>query len=136
MLRRVAILAFTLAAALQPLAAAAQSNPVAEQTDQRLTLETATQMLHYGRAKGDPLVLLAAVKMMTSVEARVLDASGEPIDLGAILDEALALSDGDATIAAMADSLRDAAETTYRGACLWAYQCYWNGYCEYLWVCY
>lgn len=118
------------ALAQQPMALAAG------QTEQRITLETATDLLAYGRAKGDALAILAAVRMMTTVETQILGADGQPLDLGAVLDEAAAIAGEDANLLAMIDELRPAAEAQYRGGCVWAWQCYWNGWCEYAWLCY
>jgi len=118
------------ALAQQPVALAAG------QTEQRITLETATDLLAYGRAKGDALAILAAVRMMTTVETQILGADGQPLDLGAVLDEAAAIAGEDANLLAMIDELRPAAEAQYRGGCVWAWQCYWNGWCEYAWLCY
>ncbi|MCL4187497.1 MAG: hypothetical protein KJZ85_07800 [Rhodobacteraceae bacterium] len=125
--------------ALAPLASAQQPQAAAlsiEQTEQRITLETATDLLAYGRAKGDALAILAAVRMMTTVQTQILGADGQPIDLGAVLDEAAGLAGDDANLLAMIDELRPAAEAQYRGGCIWAWQCYWNGWCEYAWLCY
>lgn len=106
------------------------------QAEQRSTLQTATAMINYGRAKSDPLALLAAVQMMVSVQSRIEDKAGQPMNLGAVLDEAVAMADGDALILARADALRDDVETEYRDACYWEYYCDWYGYCEYWWVCF
>lgn len=106
------------------------------QAEQKSTLQTATAMINYGRSKSDPLALLAGVQMMVSVESRIEDKAGQPMNLGAVLDEAVAMANGDELILARAETLRDAVETEYRGACYWEYYCDWYGYCEYWWICY
>jgi len=110
--------------------------PPAQEAEQRSTLLAATAVINYGRAKADPLAMLAGVQMMVSVEARIEDGSGKQMNLGAVLDEAVALANGDELVLARAATLRDDVDVTYRGACYWSYACDWYGYCSYWWYCY
>ena len=73
-----------------------------------------------------------AEKDIDTVAEKLKDAS----DIGAILDEAVAMAPDDALIVARADELRDEAETVTRGVCYWEYWCDYYGYCEYWYVCY
>lgn len=101
------------------------------------TLTTATALINYGRSKGDALAMIAGVQMMVSVaEGTTIESGGNAMDLGKVLDEAVALAKDDALVVAKAEELRDAAETKTRGACYWEYWCDWYGYCEYWYVCY
>lgn len=141
MKRHLAALALALGALTLPLAASAQTATqkdasAPEQTEQRITLETATSLLNYGRAKGDPLAILTSARLMSTIPARVVGADGNPVDLEAVLDEAVTVSGGDASITALAEATRGELGGADRGMCYWQYQCYWNGYCEYLWWCY
>lgn len=112
------------------------ANPVAT-AEAKSTLSIANAMINYGRSNKDALAMLAGVQMMvTAAEGTTIEAAGKPMDLGAVLDEAVALAPEDALIAARADDLRDAAETKTRGACYWEYWCDYYGYCEYWYVCY
>lgn len=115
--------------------AAEQAKPE-EQAEQRITLETATSLINYGKAKSDPLALLAGARMMASVPAKVMDAEGKAMDVGAVLDDAVKLSGDNEHVAALAADVRDDLDTSDRGMCYWQYQCYWNGYCQYFWYCY
>ncbi|SEC02839.1 hypothetical protein [Rhodobacter sp. 24-YEA-8] len=109
----------------------------AEQAEKGSTLQTANAMINYGRSKGDALAMIAGVKMMLDVTAgTTIETGGTPVDLGKVLDEAVALAKDDPLIIAKADSLRDAAETQNRAMCYWEYWCDWYGYCEYWYVCY
>jgi hypothetical protein len=127
----------TVAGAL-PVAAqdAAAPNPV-EQAEAKSTLTIANALVTYGRANQDPLALISGVQMMISAaEGTTIEAGGAPMDLGAVLDEAVAMAPDDQLIVARADALRDEAETRTRGACYWEYWCDYYGYCEYWYVCY
>lgn len=107
------------------------------QAEAKSTLTTANAMINYGRAHKDALAMIAGVQMMVAVaEGTTIETGGTPMDLGAILDEAVALAGDDELIKAKAEALRDDAETKSRGACYWEYWCDWYGYCEYWYVCY
>lgn len=115
---------------------AAAPNPV-EIAAAKSTLATANAVINYGRSNGDALAMIAGVQMMvTAAEGTTIETGGTPIDLGAILDEAVALAPDDALITARAEELRDAAETRTRGVCYWELWCDYYGYCEYWYVCY
>lgn len=121
----------------QETAAPADAPNAAQQAEMSSTLQTANAMINYGRAKKDALAMIAGVQMMVAVaEGTTIEAKGAPMDLGAVLDEAVALAPEDALIKAKADDLRDAATEKTRGMCYWEYWCDWYGYCEYWYVCY
>lgn len=136
--------AFALSAAVlassAPVVLAEDAKPApnaAEQAEARSTLQTATAMINYGRSKKDALAMIAGVQMMVAVaEGTTIESGGQAMDLGKVLDEAVALAGDDQLVVAKAESLRDAAETKTRGACYWEYWCDWYGYCEYWYVCY
>ena len=134
--------AFALSAAVLATAPAAMAEdakaPSAEaQAEAKSTLQTATAMINYGRSKKDALAMIAGVQMMVSVaEGTTIESAGQPMDLGKVLDEAVALAGDDQLVVAEAEALRDAAETKTRGACYWEYWCDWYGYCEYWYICY
>jgi multidrug efflux pump subunit AcrA (membrane-fusion protein) len=131
--------AFSLSAALlaaAPTFAQDAKNPV-EAAEAKSTLTTANAMINYGRANKDALAMIAGVQMMVAVaEGTTIESGGVPMDLGAVLDEAVALAGDDELIKAKAEALRDDAETKTRGACYYEYWCDWYGYCEYWYVCY
>lgn len=111
-------------------------NPV-ETAEAKSTLTIANALLSYGRANQDALALLSAVQMMVkAADGTTIESGGKPMDLGAILDEAVALAPDDPLVVARADALRDEAETRTRGVCYWEYWCDYYGYCEYWYVCY
>lgn len=119
------------------LAQEAKAPDAVAQAEAKSTLTTANAMINYGRAHQDALAMIAGVQMMVSVaEGTTIEAGGSPLDLGAILDEAVALAPDDELIKAKAEALRDDAETKSRGACYWEYWCDWYGYCEYWYVCF
>ena len=119
------------------LAQDAKAPDAKAQAEAKSTLTTANAMINYGRAHKDALAMIAGVQMMVAVaEGTTIEAGGTPMDLGAILDEAVALAGDDELIKAKAEALRDDAETKSRGACYWEYWCDWYGYCEYWYVCY
>jgi len=134
--------AFALSAAVLATAPAVMAEeakaPSAEaQAEAKSTLQTATAMINYGRSKKDALAMIAGVQMMVSVaEGTTIESGGQPMDLGKVLDEAVALAGDDQLVVAKAEALRDAAETKTRGACYWEYWCDWYGYCEYWYICY
>jgi hypothetical protein len=110
------VLAAALAVALAPpLSAAAQTANAPrphEAGEQKITLDTATALMAYGRAKSDPFALIAGVRMMASVPGAVVGPDGARMDLFAVLDEAVSLADGNASLIAspedMSASLRTA----------------------------
>lgn len=109
----------------------------AEQAEKNATLQTANAMINYGRSKGDALAMIAGVQMMLDVaEGTTIESGGQPVDLGKVLDEAVAAAGDDQLVVAKAEALRDAAETQNRAMCYWEYWCDWYGYCEYWYVCY
>ena len=138
MKRLIAAVAFSTAllGAVPSFAETAAPDPVTT-AETKSTLSVANAMINYGRSNKDALAMLAGVQMMvTAAEGTTIESGGKPMDLAAVLDEAVALAPDDALIAARADTLRDAAETKTRGACYWEYWCDWYGYCEYWYVCY
>ncbi len=139
MKRLLAAFAFAISlVGVAPLAAqdAAAPNPL-ETAEAKSTLTIANALIAYGRANQDPLALLSGVQMMVKAAAgTTIESAGKPMDLGAVLDEAVAMAPDDALIVARADVLRDEAETKSRGVCYWEYWCDYYGYCEYWYVCY
>ncbi|MFN6924469.1 MAG: hypothetical protein ACK4P8_02365 [Tabrizicola sp.] len=82
----------------------------------KCTLTIATALLSGGRANRDPLALLSAVQMMVkAAEGTTIEFGGKSMDLGVVLDEAVAMAPGDPLIVARADALHDEAETRPRG---------------------
>jgi hypothetical protein len=121
-----------------PVAAqdAAAPNPV-ETAEAKSTLTIANALVNYGRANQDALALISGVQLMIdATDGTTIEASGTPVDLGAILDEAVAMAPDDQLIVARAETLRDDAETRTRGACYWEYWCDYYGYCWYEYYCY
>jgi len=133
--------AFVLATGLSGIAPAfaedaAPPNPV-ETAEAKSTLTIANALITYGRANQDALAMVSGVQMMiTASNGTSIETAGKPMDLGAILDEAIAMAPDDALIVARADALRDEAETVVRDVCYWEYWCDYYGYCEYWYVCY
>jgi hypothetical protein len=114
----------------------AAPNPI-ETAEAKSSLTIASALITYGRANKDPLALLSAVQIMVkAAEGTSIESGGKPLDLGGILDEAVAMAPEDALVTARADVLRDDAETKTRGVCYWEYWCDYYGYCEYWYVCY
>ena len=121
---------------IAPTFAQEAASPVAT-AETKSTLSVANAMINYGRSNKDALAMLAGVQMMvTAAEGTTIESGGTPLDLGAVLDEAVALAPDDALITARAEDLRDAAETKTRGACYWEYWFDWYGSCDDWNVCY
>jgi hypothetical protein len=113
-----------------------QPNPV-ETAEAKSTLTIANALITYGRANQDALAMVSGVQMMISAaKGTSIESAGKPMDLGAILDEAVAMAPEDPLILARADTLRDEAETVVRDVCYWEYWCDYYGYCDYWYVCY
>ena len=133
--------AFVLATGLSGIAPAfaeeaTPPNPV-ETAEAKSTPTIANALITYGRANQDALAMVSGVQMMiTASNGTSIETAGKPMDLGAILDEAIAMAPDDALIVARADALRDEAETVVRDVCYWEYWCDYYGYCEYWYVCY
>jgi hypothetical protein len=130
MTTRLSALALVGALAFAAPAIAEEAASPTDLTDQRITLETATNLVNYGRAKSDALAIMTGVKMMAGIPARV-----EGMDLEALLGEAEAMAGGNEALMSIAAEVRDELAEGDRGLCYWEYYCYWNGYCEYLWWC-
>lgn len=113
----------------------------AQQAEGRQILETARALESYGEAKGDPLALVTAAKMVASVPGRVLadgqqGDKGANFDIEAVLKKAEGLAQGDELITKVAGDVRTLAQANSKAVCYWQYYCYWNGYCEYAYYCY
>lgn len=113
----------------------------AQQAEGRQILETARALESYGEAKGDPLALVTAAKMVASVPGRVLadgqqGEKGANFDVEAVLKKAEGLAQGDELITKVAADVRTMAKANSKAVCYWQYYCYWNGYCEYAYYCY
>jgi hypothetical protein len=116
----------------------------AQQAEGRQILATARALESYGEAKNDALALVTAAKMVASVPGRVLadgqDGSAgadksQNFDIEAVLKKAEDLAQGDELITKVAAQVRETAKANAKYVCYWAYDCYWNGYCEYAYVC-
>jgi hypothetical protein len=116
----------------------------AQQTESRLVLETARNLVSYGETKGDALALVTAAKMMASVPGRVL-ADGQTgeggadksaaFDIEGVLKKAEDLAQGDELITKVAGQVRETAAANSKAVCYWQYYCYYNGWCEYAYAC-
>lgn len=121
-----------------------QDLTAAQQTENRIILETARNLVGYGEAKSDPLALVTAAKMVASVPGKVLadQAKGEEgadkaaaFDIEGVLKKAEDLSQGDELIKKVAADVRAAAAANSKAVCYWQYYCYYNGWCEYAYAC-
>lgn len=109
----------------------------AEKAEARATLETARTLLNYGLAKNDPLALVTAAKIYTSVPNRVLadgekGPEGKAFDYESVLKKAEELAQGDELITKVAGDVRTAAEAQSKAVCwdeLWCNN--YTGYCWY-----
>lgn len=131
-----ALAVVTAALFMQAPLAQAQDISAADQVEQRIALEMATDLLNYGQAKGDALAIVTAVNVMAGVSGGVAGADGEPLDLMGALAQAEELAAGNDAILSLAADVRATVEEAERGMCYWQYQCYWNGWCEYFWICF
>lgn len=111
------VLATSLSGVAPVLAETAAPNPI-KTAEAKSALTIANALITCGRANQDALALLSGVQMMVSASnGTSIETAGKPIDLGAILDEAVAMAPEDALIMARADVLREEAETVTRGVC-------------------
>ncbi len=115
-----------------------------QQAEGRLTLRTARDLAAYGEAKGDALALVAAARMMAAVPGEVIaggppersrSAGGMVFDVDGILKKAEELAKGDPLLTKAAADVRAMAAEKARSICYWEYYCYYNGSCEYAYVC-
>jgi hypothetical protein len=115
-----------------------------EQAENRLTLQTARDLASYGEAKGDALALVTAARMMAGVPGKVLaggpaersrSGGGMVFDVEGILKKAEELAKGDPLVAKAAADVRFMATGNEGSICYWEYYCYYNGSCEYAYVC-
>ncbi|MCO5071984.1 MAG: hypothetical protein M9944_12340 [Rhizobiaceae bacterium] len=147
-MKKLAIAAFLVSTSLTMGASVAQEAKQdltpAQQTENRMILETARNLVSYGEAKSDPLALVTAAKMMASVPGRVLadDAKGEAgadkapaFDIEGVLKKAEDIAQGDELITKVAGDVRTMAEANSKAVCYWEYYCYYNGWCEYAYAC-
>jgi len=146
-MKKLAIAAFFVATSLTAGATIAQEKQdltPAQQTEGRLVLETARNLVSYGEAKSDALALVTAAKMMASVPGKVLadDSKGEAgadkaaaFDIEGVLKKAEELAQGDELITKVAGEVRTAAAANSKAVCYWEYYCYYNGWCEYAYAC-
>jgi len=144
-MRKTTLTAFAAATIAMAGAALAQDKSAgltpAEQAEARLVLQTARNLISYGEAKSDPLALVTAARMMSSVPGgRVLadgesGGSGAGFDVEALLGKAEQAAKGDETILKLAGQVRLSATANTRAICYWEYYCYYKGWCEYAYVC-
>jgi hypothetical protein len=138
-----AFLATTSLTAGATLAADKPQVSPAEQAEARSILEMARGLVNYGETKNDPLALVTAAKMYTSVPGRVLadgekGTSGKEFDVEAVLKKAEELAQGDELITKVAKDVRAAAEAQSKAVCwyeLWCNNytgaCWYEYYCAY-----
>jgi len=146
-MKKMILAAIFVATSMTAGASLAEDKPAltpAQETEGRLILETARNLVSYGETKQDALALVTAAKMMASVPGRVLadDSKGEGgadgaknFDIEGVLKKAEELAAGDALITKVAADVRTAAEANSKAVCYWEYYCYWNGWCEYAYAC-
>ncbi len=120
-------------AKMSPLSAADQSDMAAKAT-------LASGLVSVGRANKDPLMMAAAVKLLSELNSPVMDpasAGGEPknYDVAALIAEAKGLPGTDKTILDALSSIREPMAGNERRYCVWAWQCNYWGYCAYWWAC-
>ena len=115
-----------------------------EQAENRLTLQTARDLASYGEAKGDALALVTAARMMAGVPGKVVaggpaersrSAGGMVFDVEGLLKKAEELAKGDPLVTKAAAEIRATATGKEGSICYWEYYCYYNGSCEYAYVC-
>lgn len=146
-MKKLVVAAFFVATSLTAGATIAQEKvdlTPAQETEGRLILETARNLVSYGEAKSDALALVTAAKMMASVPGKVLadDAKGDAgadaaaaFDIEGVLKKAEDLAQGDELITKVAGEVRTAAAANSKAYCYWQYYCYYNGWCEYAYAC-
>jgi hypothetical protein len=146
-MKKFVVAAFLVATSLTAGATIAQEKQdltPAQQTENRLNLEIARNLVSYGEAKSDALALVTAAKIMASVPGKVLadDAKGEAgadkaaaFDIEGVLKKAEDLAQGDELITKVAGEVRTAAAANSKAVCYWEYYCYYNGWCEYAYAC-
>jgi opacity protein-like surface antigen len=144
-MQKTMLTAVLLATGLATAAALAEEKPAgltpAEQAEARLVLQTARNLISYGEAKSDPLALVTAAKMMSSVPGGRVLADGESggvgagFDVEALLGKAEQAAKGDETILKLAGQVRLSATANTKAICYWEYYCYYKGWCEYAYVC-
>lgn len=115
-----------------------------QQAEGRIVLQTARNLAIYGEAKGDALALVTAARMMAGVPGKVVasgpaerarSAGGMSFDVDGLLDKAEALAKGDPLVLKAAADIRATATEKDDAICYWEYYCYYNGSCEYAYVC-
>ena len=99
----------------------------------------ANGLITVGRSSKDPLMMTAGVKLLSELEAPVMDPSstangGTPknYDVSALVTEAKGYPGTDKTIMDTLASIQAPVKT--RSYCAWAYQCNYYA-CAYYWVC-
>ena len=115
-----------------------------EQAEGRIVLQTARNLAIYGEAKGDALALVTAARMMAGVPGRVVasgpatyarSTGGMSFDVDGLLDKAEELAKGDPLVLKATAEVRATAAEKDGAICYWEYYCYYNGSCEYAYVC-
>ncbi|CAG1014673.1 MAG: hypothetical protein F9K19_20925 [Rhizobiaceae bacterium] len=138
--------AFTVASLTANAAVAEEKQDLtpAQQAEGRMILETARNLINYGETKGDALALVTAAKMIAGMPGRVLadgqdgtaGANSANFDIETVLKKAEDLAQGDELITKVAADVRTAAEANSKAVCGWTpIACYWNGWCDYVYVC-
>ncbi len=118
----------------------AQELTAEQQAEVRITLQTARNLALYGEAKGDALALVTAARMMAGVPGRVAAApapssANVTIDVEGLLASAGELAKDDPLVSKAIAEVRAQADEKARSICYWEYYCYYDGSCEYAYVC-
>ena len=113
----------------------------AEQSDMSAKATLASGLVSVGRANKDPLMMAAAVKLLSELNSPVMDpmtaSGGEPknYDVAALIAEAKGYAGADKTVLDALSSIRTPMAGNERRYCVWAWQCNYWGYCAYWWAC-
>ena len=114
----------------------------ADQSDMSAKATLASGLISVGRAEKDPLMLAAAAKLLSQINAPVMDPAstangGDPknYDMAALITEAKGFAGTDKTILQELSSIRTPMAGNERRYCVWAWQCNYWGYCAYWWAC-
>lgn len=137
-------LAFSTIASGLAVAQDAKTNTLtaAQQSDMSAKATLASGLVAVGRANKDPLMMAAAVKLLSEINAPVQDpasaANGgkaKNFDVAAIIKEAKSYAGTDQTILKELSSIREPMAGHARSYCAWAWRCNYWGYCAYWWAC-
>ncbi len=119
-----------------------QKKPTGAQlADAHAKVEIANGLITLGRANKDPMMLLVAARLLTDLDASVVDpasAAGDrtTYDVAEILDEARSFATGDQALLDRIAGVPDVRgeRKGERAYCLWEYECAATG-CDYYYNC-